>query len=193
MIPQGHQAEGHHHEEKDVDVIGVVLVAALVLLIVAISYLTAQGLLRFVRKGRSAADVASYTVGEKSEFPQPRLEVHPAADLADFEKVSERQLHSYGWVDRKGGLVHIPIEQAMQLLLDRGLPEVGGATNPTAIDASAPDHRRAAGQPAWFAHARGEAFAMTRSPRRFRYCLMFIAVLGGSVMGARGEISPERA
>jgi len=125
MIPQGHQTGERRHEEKDVDVIGVALVAALVLLILAMSYLTVEGLLHFIRKGRPSFPVASYAVGETSKFPQARLEVHPAADLAESQKVSERELHSYGWIDRKSGGVHIPIERAMQLLLDRGLPEVG--------------------------------------------------------------------
>lgn len=125
MIPQGHQSGERRHEEKDADAIGVALVAALVLLILAMSYLTVEGLLHFIRKGRPSVPVASYAVGEMSKFPQPRLEVHPVADLAESQKLSERELHSYGWVDRKGGVVHIPIARAMQLLLDRGLPELG--------------------------------------------------------------------
>jgi hypothetical protein len=28
------------------------------------------------------------------------------------------ELHSYGWVDPKHGLVHVPIEQAMESLLE---------------------------------------------------------------------------
>jgi hypothetical protein len=34
----------------------------------------------------------------------------------------EQQLHSYGWVDQSAGSVHIPIDQAMQLIAERGLP-----------------------------------------------------------------------
>jgi hypothetical protein len=33
------------------------------------------------------------------------------------EKV--RRLHGYGWVDRERGLIHIPVEQAMELYLER--------------------------------------------------------------------------
>ncbi|MCA1555006.1 MAG: hypothetical protein LC737_11585, partial [Chloroflexi bacterium] len=28
----------------------------------------------------------------------------------------------YGWVDQSAGITHIPIERAMELLLERGLP-----------------------------------------------------------------------
>ena len=32
----------------------------------------------------------------------------------------EAELHSYGWVDKNAGTVHIPIEDAMRLMLERG-------------------------------------------------------------------------
>jgi hypothetical protein len=36
------------------------------------------------------------------------------------EKANE--LYSYGWVDEKAGTVHIPIDRAMDLIVQRGLP-----------------------------------------------------------------------
>ncbi len=34
----------------------------------------------------------------------------------------EGLLYSYGWVDEKAGTVRIPIERAMDLIVQRGLP-----------------------------------------------------------------------
>jgi hypothetical protein len=34
----------------------------------------------------------------------------------------ESQLNSYGWVDEKAGVAHIPIKRAMELLAQRGVP-----------------------------------------------------------------------
>ena len=34
----------------------------------------------------------------------------------------EQTLHSYGWVDQQAGVVRIPIDRAMELLAQRGLP-----------------------------------------------------------------------
>ena len=31
-----------------------------------------------------------------------------------------KQLHEFGWVDRKRGVVHVPIDLAMELYLERG-------------------------------------------------------------------------
>ena len=55
-------------------------------------------------------------------FPQPRLETSEPTEIRDFRLREEQQLHSYGWVDQSAGSVHIPIDQAMQLIAERGLP-----------------------------------------------------------------------
>ncbi|HUK23554.1 MAG TPA: hypothetical protein VLV49_03160 [Terriglobales bacterium] len=55
-------------------------------------------------------------------FPEPRLESDERTELHDFRMTEEQELNSYGWVDQKGGVVHIPIERAMQLIAQRGLP-----------------------------------------------------------------------
>jgi|SRR5450432_673305 hypothetical protein len=55
-------------------------------------------------------------------FPQPRLEIDERTEIRGFRLKEEQQLHSYGWVDQSAGSVHIPIDQAMQLIAERGLP-----------------------------------------------------------------------
>jgi len=52
----------------------------------------------------------------------PRLQVSPPVDLEAFRAREEVELNSYGWIDRASGIVHIPIEQAMDLLVQKGLP-----------------------------------------------------------------------
>jgi hypothetical protein len=43
------------------------------------------------------------------------------------EMVTEQEaiLNSYGWVDKEAGVVRIPIERAIELTLERGLPPQG--------------------------------------------------------------------
>jgi len=48
--------------------------------------------------------------------PEPRLQTSPAFDLKTVREAEDAQLHGYAWVDRKAGVVHIPIERAMELL-----------------------------------------------------------------------------
>jgi hypothetical protein len=63
-------------------------------------------------------------------FPAPRLENDESENVNKDRLSEEKTLYSYGWVDEKAGTVHIPIERAMDLLVQRGLPVRGqGATS----------------------------------------------------------------
>ena len=57
------------------------------------------------------------------EPPGPQLQLNTAADLEKFRAQKEQQLNSYGWVDRGKGIAHIPIAQAMQDVVARGIAD----------------------------------------------------------------------
>ncbi|MGA7219819.1 MAG: hypothetical protein WBX38_15985 [Candidatus Sulfotelmatobacter sp.] len=70
----------------------------------------------------------------QTTFPSPRLEDDERGQLNGFLTDEENTLYSYGWVDQKAGTVRIPIERAMDLLVQRGLPvrQQDAETNPSA-------------------------------------------------------------
>jgi hypothetical protein len=49
------------------------------------------------------------------------LQVQPKADLDRLRADESQRLTTYGWVDRKQRVVRIPIEQAIDLLVGRGI------------------------------------------------------------------------
>lgn len=53
-------------------------------------------------------------------FPEPRLQVDEARDRAALEELESQLLTEYAWVNRKQGIVRIPIERAMELFAERG-------------------------------------------------------------------------
>jgi hypothetical protein len=56
-------------------------------------------------------------------FPTPRLQTDDGnQDLADLHEREDLLLDNYSWVDRSQGKVRIPIERAMELIAQRGLP-----------------------------------------------------------------------
>lgn len=57
--------------------------------------------------------------------PAPRLQIQEPKDLAVFRKEEAAILSTYGIVDREKGIYRIPIEEAMRLSLERGLPTAG--------------------------------------------------------------------
>ncbi len=54
--------------------------------------------------------------------PEPRLEPNPRAPRVKMRAEEEAVLARYGWVDKRAGVVRIPIDRAMELLVERGLP-----------------------------------------------------------------------
>lgn len=59
--------------------------------------------------------------------PLPRLQVDPKEDLKLLRERQSRDLDSYGWVDRDRGIVHIPIDRAIDLVLERGMLTARGS------------------------------------------------------------------
>lgn len=58
----------------------------------------------------------------QQDFPAPQLEINERTELNDIRQREEDTLSTYGWVDQKSGTVRIPIDRAMDLLVERGLP-----------------------------------------------------------------------
>jgi hypothetical protein len=68
------------------------------------------------------SDTRVVTPADINSFPQPRLETDERNEIYNFRLQEEQKLHSYGWVDQNAGVVRIPIDRAMELIAQRGLP-----------------------------------------------------------------------
>ncbi len=87
------------------------LLFAYVLGIVLVSVQGAQ-----VRDASHAVDVNS-----PQAPPGPRIEGDPTVDGERIVREATERLESYGWVNQRQGIAHVPIERAMELLLDKGV------------------------------------------------------------------------
>ncbi len=54
--------------------------------------------------------------------PGPRLQEKPWLELENLRKHEDQVLTTYGWADKNAGKVRIPIDRAMQIVIERGLP-----------------------------------------------------------------------
>ncbi|HJU41951.1 MAG TPA: hypothetical protein VJ691_04020 [Vicinamibacterales bacterium] len=59
--------------------------------------------------------------GERPE-PTPALQKQPFHDITALRQEEAGRLGTYGWVDKEGGVARIPIDRAMEILLQKGLP-----------------------------------------------------------------------
>jgi hypothetical protein len=66
------------------------------------------------------------------QFPTPRLQTDDGLqDIANLHKREDLLLDHYTWVNRSQGKVRIPIERAMELIAQRGLPVAPATEQPT--------------------------------------------------------------
>jgi hypothetical protein len=68
------------------------------------------------------SDTRNVTRAETHAFPQPRLEESERTELREFIEDQDQKLATYNWVDKDKGIVQIPIDRAMDLIVQRGLP-----------------------------------------------------------------------
>ena len=70
---------------------------------------------------RSRVIVPSNVPINTEKFPTPRLQTDDATDMRVFLKQEDRILTAEPWKD-SSGVVHLPIDRAMELVVQRGLP-----------------------------------------------------------------------
>jgi len=107
---------GYEHRDiavRTIFVLGAALIAVTVLAQVAL-YFQLGGLWR-ARQKELPSPVPVATALPTAP-PEPRLQTSPALDLKTLRDAEDAHLHGYAWVDRKAGVVRIPIERAMELV-----------------------------------------------------------------------------
>jgi hypothetical protein len=67
------------------------------------------------------------------QFPQPRLQRTPPVDFMGMMQEERARITSYGWVNKDAGIARIPVDRAMEILVEKGLPKV--AAPPPTTDA----------------------------------------------------------
>jgi hypothetical protein len=120
-----HAHDDHvHHERSDVNVGGVLLFGAGLFVVAAVVHLLIWALFGFFDSREAVRRVREYPLAaqENQVPPEPRLQISPREDMRELRDREDELLTSYGWVDRNAGVVRIPIEEAMKIVVQRGLP-----------------------------------------------------------------------
>src|SRR5580658_1557757 len=123
----GHEVNpGVSHERRDVNVFQVSAfgIGLLLSCIVVVFAMWAMFDFFFAREDAKNADnPASLMMKDQNKLPpEPRLQAEPKVELKDLRADEEAILSSYGWVDPNKGIVRIPIDQAIDIVAQKGLP-----------------------------------------------------------------------
>jgi hypothetical protein len=135
-IQPGNHASHGDYERRDIGVAGIIYFIVGLAVATFIVHLVLAGLYDFLDKRARTHQAAVNPLIENipmdtrkvapgypnQAFPNPRLETDERGQLNDIRLDEEHTLNSYGWIDQQAGTVRIPIERAMDLLVQRGLP-----------------------------------------------------------------------
>ena len=114
-----------HHEESDVNINAVLTFGAGLFAVFVVVSLLVFVMFRYLDGRETRSEQVEYPLAVSQSGrvpPEPRLQTNPREDLREMRAKEDDLLHSYGWVNKNAGVVRIPIDDAIRLTLERGLP-----------------------------------------------------------------------
>jgi len=110
------------YEQRDISIGGVVLFAAGLVVALIVVHFFATATFRHLALQPSKYPPPSSLPAAREGFTGPRLLVNQDLDMEKLRASEDALLNNYDWVDRKNGIVRIPIDRAMELLVRQGAP-----------------------------------------------------------------------
>ncbi|MEX2026681.1 MAG: hypothetical protein WEH44_05260 [Pirellulaceae bacterium] len=113
------------HEMSDVSIHGLVTFLVSLVVSLAVIVLAVAWLFVFLMQRAKQADPPQPPLAElrDTQPPAPRLQPVPALEMGEMRNEQDAALKKTRWIDQQTKVVQIPIEQAMQLVAERGLPD----------------------------------------------------------------------
>jgi len=143
-LEYGPTPPGAKYEHTDIDTSVGYKFALWLIVAMLISVAIVYGTFRLFESQMQTADAVAQkyplAAGQAKNPPAPNLQTQPFKDVYLLRKGEAEKLESYGWVDKEGGVTRIPIDRAMEVLLQRGLParpDGGNGLNVVTQDSSA--------------------------------------------------------
>jgi hypothetical protein len=134
--PDPHGRVGHETTDASPFYIGL-FALGLALMIALVLPLMGWIFWQFEAAARRADPIPNPLAGDQVP-PAPRLQAEPAAELASLRREEYQRLSSYGWIDPQQRVVRVPVERAIEILAERGLPELRGSLEPAKPKEPAP-------------------------------------------------------
>jgi len=131
------QSKEAGYEVRDANIRGLLgfgVGMAVVLFIIVVAMIL---VFRYFAHTQNLGPTASPFENTRTIPPLPRLQAAPHTDILEYWDSQQKALRSYGWVDRQKGIAHIPIDEAMRMLVESGLR--ARAANPSTFTGTPAD------------------------------------------------------
>jgi hypothetical protein len=122
------------YEKRDVNMRAILYFLGVLFLVLLVTFASMRGLFGYFSETQKLGPGASPFDNSRVLPPSPRLQVDPAIDLDSVRQSQNEMLNSYGWADKATGKVRVPIDRAMDMLIERKLPARQNAPVPQAAE-----------------------------------------------------------
>lgn len=118
-----HSSTPGGYEKSDLKPKPILIFGVILSLVTILAFVATYGMIRLLgwwerpRLETPASSLATRTIP-----PEPRLQVEAPKELKNLQGAEQEVLTTYAWVSKEAGIARIPIERAMQFVLERGLP-----------------------------------------------------------------------
>src|SRR5918994_3923290 len=113
------------HEESDVNVGAIIRYGIVLFAVAVVVHVFLWWLLGVYERQNERAQTQAFPMaaGQGDRLPPaPRLQDNPQQELQRLRAQQKALLEGYAWANKEAGLVRIPIEDAMKMVVERGLP-----------------------------------------------------------------------
>lgn len=115
---------GHEKTDAHIPTIGGYLAGLMALIVLSMAAM--WGMFALLAKTEGNNNPPATPMEAQRVVPAaPLLQTQEWRDVRDMRTHEDDALHSYGWVNKEAGVAHVPIERAMDLIVERGLPKPG--------------------------------------------------------------------
>ncbi len=126
-----HEPHGHGgYEKTDADAGATIRAGLYILGTMFLTALVLVPMYHFLgrREAREQEPAATLLKADPNAVPSafPRLVTTEPAVLAEFRAQEDAFLTGYGWVEKDKGIARMPIDAAMKIVAERGLPKFPG-------------------------------------------------------------------
>jgi hypothetical protein len=113
---------GDGYEKRDVSIRGLLLFGLGLAVLMVLTFFAMKWTFDLLSAQSPLGQPAAPFQTARVVPPSPRLQAQPHIDLQTYCEQQLSVLNSYGWVDQQNGVVRIPIDRAMNILLKQGFP-----------------------------------------------------------------------
>jgi hypothetical protein len=132
--PISEEARRRRHEVSDLPVKPFLVFVAWFSIITAVVMVIVAIFIWGIASWLPMTEAPSVRRDQPTTFPDPRLQVSPRTEMREYAARMNQEVNQYGWIDRKAGVVRLPIGRAMELLVERGLPVRPPELGPTELE-----------------------------------------------------------